>query len=122
MLAFALSLFPFNAIAQIQSYFANWESRVHQRMAKQPSWVVPLVTYPSGIYELLRVDIQSWTGAHGQVELLAKCIAAFLGRWPIHSSLVRRYKVGADGSGRTRSGCTQQPKFAGDPAEEAEIP
>lgn len=43
--------------AQGNRYFANWENRVRRTMAQQPDWVVPLVTDPAGIYQLLRVDV-----------------------------------------------------------------
>jgi Putative MetA-pathway of phenol degradation len=44
------------AYSQVGEYFANWDNRVRETMSQQPSWVVPLVTDPSGIYQLLRVD------------------------------------------------------------------
>lgn len=43
---------------QIKDYFANWDNRVRQTMSQQPDWVVPLVTNPSGVYQLLRVDFE----------------------------------------------------------------
>lgn len=43
--------------AQSGNYFANWNNRVRKTMGYQPDWVVPLVTSPSGVYQLLRVDI-----------------------------------------------------------------
>src|ERR1700679_1563667 len=42
--------------SEVKNYFTNWDNRVRQTMGQQPNWVVPLVTGPSGIYQLLRLD------------------------------------------------------------------
>lgn len=52
-----LLLSPISCFAQVKHYFANWENRVRETSKRQPDWAVPLVTDPSGIYQLLRVDI-----------------------------------------------------------------
>lgn len=51
-----LLLCSISGFAQVKQYFGNWDNRVRQTMSQQPDWVVPLVTAPSGIYQLLRVD------------------------------------------------------------------
>lgn len=39
------------------TFFTNWEDRVRDTLAQQPSWPIPLVTASSGLLQVARTDI-----------------------------------------------------------------
>ncbi len=42
--------------AQSEGFFANWQDRVRDTLAQQPSWPIPLVTASSGLLQVFRTD------------------------------------------------------------------
>lgn len=42
--------------AQSEGFFANWEDRVRETLAQQPSWPIPVVTASSGLLQVMRTD------------------------------------------------------------------
>jgi hypothetical protein len=48
-----------SAAAQSESggFLANWENRVRDTLAKQPSWPIPVVTASSGLLQVARFDL-----------------------------------------------------------------
>ena len=56
----------FGVICHAQTnFFSNWESRVRATVAKQPGWVVPVITPTSGIVQLIRPEIaRQYTPTH----------------------------------------------------------
>ncbi len=44
-------------VAQSEGFFANWEDRVRDTLAQQPSWPIPLVTASSGLLQVARTDV-----------------------------------------------------------------
>lgn len=42
--------------AQDGAFFTNWEDRVRDTLAQQPSWPIPLVTASSGLLQVARTD------------------------------------------------------------------
>ena len=44
------------AQSETSGFFTNWEDRVRQTLAQQPSWPIPLVTASSGLLQVARTD------------------------------------------------------------------
>lgn len=102
----ALVVCSLSGYAQARDYFGNWETRVRQTMAHQPDWVVPLVTGPSGVYQLLRVDIlreisssqvTSWNYGDQKGLILIPWYKTELDVWP--ASYLQYSPTGHDGFG-----------------------
>ncbi|MGO9086541.1 MAG: transporter [Candidatus Sulfotelmatobacter sp.] len=43
--------------SESSGFFTNWENRVRDTLAQQPSWPIPLVTASSGLLQVMRTDV-----------------------------------------------------------------